>query len=69
MVIDVYPTVTEAYHMVAEESSVANPPKVAKIDLKNQKNGKRWVGNPAFANELPDSSVLSRKFIELVVID
>jgi hypothetical protein len=55
--------------MVAEESSVANPPKVAKIDLKNQKNGKRWVGNPAFANELPDSSVLSRKFIELVVID
>jgi len=32
------------------------------------KNGKRWVGNTAFAGELPDSSVLLVKFIEFVVI-
>jgi hypothetical protein len=41
--------------MVAEESGVANPQKVAKIDEKSEK---RWVGNTAFANELPDSWVL-----------
>jgi hypothetical protein len=28
----------------------------------------RWVGNTAFANELPDSLVVLVKFIELVVI-
>jgi hypothetical protein len=42
MVTDVYPMVTDVYPMVAEESSVANPQKVAKIDeniRKMQKNG------------------------------
>jgi hypothetical protein len=32
IVTHVYPMVTDAYQMVAEESSVANPQKVAKID-------------------------------------
>jgi hypothetical protein len=36
--------------------------------MKNQKNGKRWIGSTAFANELPDSSVLLVKFIKSVVI-
>jgi hypothetical protein len=49
--------------MVAEESSVANPQKVAKNDENIRKMQKRWVGNTVFAEELPDSSVL------LVVID
>jgi hypothetical protein len=42
MVTDVYPMVTDVYPMVAEESSVANPQKVAKIDeniRKMQKDG------------------------------
>ena len=56
MVADVNP-------MVAEESSVANPQKVAKIDENIRKMQKIWVGNTVFAEELPDSSVLS------VVID
>jgi hypothetical protein len=49
--------------MVAEESSVANPQKVSKIDENIRKMQKRWVGNTVFAKELPDSLVL------LVVID
>jgi hypothetical protein len=32
MVTDVYPMVTDVYPMLAEESSVANPQKVAIID-------------------------------------
>jgi hypothetical protein len=32
MVTDVYLMVTDVYPMVAEESSIANPQKVAKID-------------------------------------
>ena len=36
--------ISDGYPMVAEESSVANPQKVAKIDEKNQKNR---VGNTA----------------------
>jgi len=35
-----FPMVTNVYPMVAEESSVANPQKLAKIDEK-------WVGNAA----------------------
>jgi hypothetical protein len=56
---DVYPMVTDVYPMVAEESSVANPQKVAKIDENIRKMQKIWVGNTVFAEELPDSSVLS----------
>jgi hypothetical protein len=63
MVTDVYPMVTDVYLMVAEESSVANPQKVAKIDENIRKMQKRWVGNTVFAEELPDSSIF------LVVID
>jgi hypothetical protein len=63
MFTDVSPMVTDVYPMVAEESSVANPQKVAKIDENIRKMQKRWVGNTVFADELPDSSVLS------VVID
>jgi hypothetical protein len=37
---DFYQMVTDVYPMVAEESSVANPQKVAKIDKKYQKNAK-----------------------------
>ena len=55
--------VTDVYPMVAEESSVANPQKVAKIDENIRKRQKRLVGNTVFDEELPDSSVLS------VVID
>jgi hypothetical protein len=68
MVTNIYPMVTNVYLMVAEESSVANPHKVAKIDEKIRKMQKRWVGNTAFADELPYSSVLSVKFIEWVVM-
>ena len=63
MFTDVLPMVTNVYHMVAEESSVANPQKVAKIDENIRKIQKTCVGNTVFAKELPDSSVLS------VVID
>jgi hypothetical protein len=63
MVTDVYPMVTDVYLMVAEESSVANPQKVAKIDENIRKMQKRLVGNIVFDEELPDSLVLS------VVID
>jgi hypothetical protein len=37
MVYNIYPTVTDVYPMVAKESSVANPQKVAKIDEKIRK--------------------------------
>ena len=37
MFTDVLPMVTDVYPMVAEESSVANPQKVAKIDEKFRK--------------------------------
>ena len=63
MVTDVYPMVTVVYPMVAEESSIANPQKVAKIDENIRKMQKIWVGNTVFAEELPNSSVL------LVVIE
>ncbi len=49
--------VTNVYPMVAEESSVANPQKVAKIDENIRKMQKKLVGNTVFAKELPDSSV------------
>ena len=51
--------VTDVYLIVAEESSVANPQKVAKIDENIRKIQKILVGNTVFAEELPDSSVLS----------
>jgi|FrelakmetLWP11LW_1041352.scaffolds.fasta_scaffold138975_1 hypothetical protein len=55
--------VTDVYPMVAKESSVANPQKIARIDENIRKMQKRLVGNTVFAKELPHSSVLS------VVID
>jgi hypothetical protein len=63
MFTDVLPMVTDVYPMEAEESSVANPQKVAKIDENIRKMQKRLVGNTVFDEELPDSLVLS------VVID
>jgi hypothetical protein len=69
MVTDIYPMVTDVYPMVAKESSVANPQKVGKIYENIRKMQKRWVGNTAFANELPDSSVLSVKSVVISVID
>jgi hypothetical protein len=57
--------VTNVYPMVAEESSVANPQKVAKIDENIRKMQKKLVGNTVFAEELPDSSVLS-VFIDVI---
>jgi hypothetical protein len=59
MVTDVYPMVTDVYPMVAKESSVANPQKVAKIDENIRKMQKNGFRNTVFAEELPDSSVLS----------
>ncbi len=41
MLADVYPMVTNTYPMIAEESSVANPQKVAKIDQKSEKRNKQ----------------------------
>ncbi len=64
MVTNILPMLIYVYIMLAEESSVANPLEVAKIDEKWKKMG--W--QQAFADELPDSSVLSVKFIESVVI-
>ncbi len=61
--------VTDIYLMVAKKSSVANPQKVAKIDENIRKMQKRWVGNTAFAKELPDSSVLSVKSVAIGVIN
>jgi hypothetical protein len=57
--------VTDVYQMVAEESSVANPQKVAKIDENIRKMPKKLVGNTVFAEELLDSSVLS-VFIDVI---
>jgi hypothetical protein len=58
--------VTDIFPMVVEESSVANPQKVAKIDENIRKMQKKLVGNTVFAKELPDSSV----FIDVIgVID
>jgi hypothetical protein len=68
MVTDVYPIGTDVYPMVAEESSVANPQKVAKIDENIRKIQKKLVGNTLFAEELPDSSVFSYSSMSSVVI-
>jgi hypothetical protein len=43
MVADVLPMVTNTYPMVAEESSVANPQKVGKIDEKLEKWNKNYL--------------------------
>ncbi len=59
--------VTNVYPRVAEEASVANPHKVAKIDEKSEK-WKKWVGNTAIANGLPNSSVLLVSSIVIGVI-
>ena len=61
--------VTDVYPMVAEESSVANPQKVAKIDENIRKMQKIWVGNTVFAKELPDSLVLSVKSVVIGAIN
>jgi hypothetical protein len=58
--------VTDIYAMVAEESSVANPQKVAKIDENIRKMQKKLVGNTVFAEELPDSSALL-VFIDVIL--
>ncbi len=52
----------------SKESSISNPHKVAKIDVKIRKMEKGRISNTAFANELPNSLVLLVKFIESVVI-
>jgi hypothetical protein len=62
MFTDVLPT-------VAEESGVANPQKVAKIDENIRKILTNLVGNTAFAEELPDSSVLLVKSVVISAID
>ncbi len=59
MLMDVYPMGTDVYLMAAEESSVANPQKVTKIDKKIRKMEKDGLATLLFADELPDSSVLS----------
>ncbi len=61
MVTDVYPMGTDVYLMVTDGSrgiQCCQPLKSCKNWWKYQKNGKRWVGNTAFANELPDSLVV-----------
>jgi hypothetical protein len=68
MVTDVYPMVTDVYPMQAKESSVANPQKDAKIDENIRKMQKIWVGNSAFAKELPYSSVLLVKLVDIGAI-
>ncbi len=67
MVTNIYLIVTDVYPMVAEESSIANPPKIAKIDenIRKMQKSKKMIGNTAFAEELPNSSVL---LVKLVVI-
>jgi hypothetical protein len=69
MFTDVLPMVTDVYPMVAEESSVANPQKDAKIDENIRKILTNLVGNTDFAKELPDSSVLSVKSVVISAID
>jgi hypothetical protein len=51
--------VTDVYPMVAEESSVANPQKVAKIDENIRKMQKNMGWQHCICRGLPDSSVLS----------
>jgi hypothetical protein len=63
MVTNVYPMVTDVYPMLAEEFSVANPQKVAKIDENIRRIQKIRVGNTAFAKELPNSLVLLVKSV------
>jgi hypothetical protein len=58
--------VTNVYPMLAKESSVANSQKVAKID---ENIRKIWLGNTAFAEELPDSLVLSVKSVVIGAIN
>ena len=53
MLTDVYPMLTNVYPTVAEESSVANPQKVANIDVKIRKAEQNWVGNTVL--DLTDS--------------
>ena len=65
MFTDVLPMVNDVNPMVAEESSVANPQKVAKIDENVRKMQKRWIGNTVFAEESPDSSE-SSVFIDVI---
>jgi hypothetical protein len=47
MLTDVYPMVTDVNPMLAEESTVANLQKVAKIDENIRNFLKNWVGNTA----------------------
>jgi hypothetical protein len=54
--------------MVAKESSVANPNKVAKID-ENIRKMQAKLGNTAFVNELPDLSVLLVKSVVIGAIE
>jgi hypothetical protein len=65
MFTDVLPMVNDVNPMVAEESSVANPQKVAKIDENFRKMQNKLVGNTVFAEESPDSSE-SSVFIDVI---
>jgi hypothetical protein len=66
MVTDVYPMATDVYPMLAKESSVANPQKVAKINENIRKMQKDGL---ATLHELANSSVLSVKSVVIRAID
>jgi hypothetical protein len=68
MVTDVYLMVTDIYPMVAEESSVANPQKNAKIDQNIRKMQKELVGNTVFAEDYPIPRYYRYSSMSLVVI-
>ena len=62
MLADVYLMVTNVYPMVAEESSVANIKKVAKIDDKIRKIEQPWVGNTALDLKQPMNYPIPRSY-------
>jgi hypothetical protein len=61
MVTNILPMMTD----VSQEIEYCQPTNSCKNGRKMEQ---RWVGNTAFANELPDSLVVLVKFIELVGI-
>ncbi len=68
-ITDVLQIVTDVNPMLAEDSSVTNPQKVAKIDENIRKMQKIWVDNTGFAYELHGSSVLLVKLVVIGAID
>jgi hypothetical protein len=69
MFTDVLPMGTDVYLMVAAESSVANPQKVAKIDENIRKMQKKWLTTLYLPRNYPIPRYSSMSSVVIGVID